>query len=205
MDIKNFIIALILTLVLICIAAIHATIDCYEPSRKEVEETTAPTLTCVEATENQEMSPLQSFKVKIIEPAQEPEPYLSLTDEEKRLFATLLYHEARGESYECQMAVGSTVLNRMEVLDMSLREVIYQKYNGHYQFSPAPLLERKDENGNYVWEPYEEQWQVVEELCKNGPTLPYYVLFFRADYHHSWAEPFCVIDETYFSYMKMHM
>lgn len=200
---KNFVIASLLTLVIVRFGTVE-TVAPYPDTDKKEELRTAPEIDCVESTEDLEMTPLERLQVKVIEPAREVQQYLELTDEEKRLFATLLYHEARGESYECQLAVGSTVLNRMEAFDMTLREVIFQKYNGFYQFSPAPLLERKDENGDYVWEPYDEQWQAVDELCKNGPTLPYYVLYFRADYYFDWAEPYCSIGDTYFSYMEMN-
>ena len=203
MDFKNAGNAIILAVMLITFLIINASAE--TPIEKEHVE-------MVEAVEESKLDPIPPLtrpkSLETVEPLkitpEKSEEYLHLTPEEKRLFATLIYHEARGESYECQLAVGSTVLNRMKVLNMTLREVIFQKYRGVWQFSPAPLLERKDENGNFVWEPYEEQWQVVEQLCTDGPTLPYYVLFFRADYHFDWAIPYCEIGDTYFSYMEMH-
>jgi hypothetical protein len=135
------------------------------------------------------------------EPESEPEMYLKLTEEERRIFATLIRLEAGGESYECQLAVGSVIINRMNRTGKSLEEIIFQKG----QFSPARLIHVKNENGEYKYKPYKRSWEVVDELCKNGPTLPYYVLFFRANRHHSWGIPYCQIDNTYFSYLERDM
>lgn len=135
------------------------------------------------------------------EPEPEPEMYLKLTEEERRIFATLIRLEAGGESYECQLAVGSVIINRMNRTGKSLEEIIFQKG----QFSPARLIHVKNENGEYKYKPYKRSWEVVDELCKNGPTLPYYVLFFRANRHHSWGIPYCQIDNTYFSYLERDM
>lgn len=126
------------------------------------------------------------------------EPYITFTDEEKRILATLIRLEAGGASYECQMAVGSVVLNRMAAWNKSLEKVVFQKN----QFSPAYLINRKYKNGEYVYKPYDICWEVVDDLCENGPTIPYYVLYFRAGHHHKWAIPYCEMDGTYFSYLK---
>lgn len=128
------------------------------------------------------------------------ELYIELTDEEKRILATLIRLEAGGSSYECQMGVGSVVLNRMKLFGLSLKEVVFQKN----VFSPARLINVKNANGEYKYQPYKKNWQVVEDLCKYGPTLPYYVIYFRADRHHTWATPYCQIDSTYFSYAEKY-
>ena len=55
------------------------------------------------------------------------------------LLARLVYAEARGESYEGQVAVAATVINRVNSpsYPASIPQVIYEVVNGHYQFSPV--------------------------------------------------------------------
>lgn len=135
--------------------------------------------------------------VDIEETSVEPEVptyYIQLTDDEKDILATLLYLEGNTESLECQKAICSVILNRMTMWDMTLEEVVYQKTNGFYQFSPAPNIE--------YYEPTITQIQIVEELIMSGPTIPEYVCFFRSDYYHDWPgiNDFECFDHTYFSY-----
>lgn len=77
------------------------------------------------------------------EPTVEPEPEnryaeLHFSDEDVYILACLVYHEARGESFEGQVAVV---------------EVVFQKYGDVWQFSPAPYL--------YSAEPDKEQYLAV--------------------------------------------
>ena len=79
----------------------------------------------------------------------EPEPEnryaeLHFSDEDVYILACLVYHEARGESFEGQVAVVEVVLNE---------EVVFQKYGDVWQFSPAPYL--------YSAEPDKEQYLAV--------------------------------------------
>ena len=64
---------------------------------------------------------------------------VSYTAEELDLLARLIMAEAQGESYETKVAIGAVVLNRVEsgLFAPTIREVIYQKYNGYYQFTPV--------------------------------------------------------------------
>lgn len=114
--------------------------------------------------------------------------YIELTDDEIRDFATLVYLESGAESYECQCAVASVVINRMTTRGMSLHDVIYERN----QFSPAYLVSSTS--------PSESTLNAVMEVITNGPTIPEYVTFFRADYYFDWATPYTAIDHTYFSY-----
>lgn len=165
----------------------------------DTEASSEPTVSEEQINTSSDVSEPDS-EIDISEPEPEPEEsvYIKLTEEERRIFATLIRLEAGGESYECQLAVGSVVLNRMRVTGKSLTEVVFQKS----QFSPARLINVKNENGEYKYKPYQKNWNAVDELCKNGPTLPYYVMFFRANRHHSWGIPYCQIDNTYFSYVQ---
>lgn len=122
-----------------------------------------------------------------------PLPYVSLSSEERYALATLIWLEGRGESVECQYAIGSTVLNRYTTGDYdTLFDVIYEKG----QFTPAYLIEEST--------PTDVQIAIAEELCFHGPTIPEYITYFRADDFHDWGNEFPVpynyIDNTYFSY-----
>lgn len=83
------------------------------------------------------------------EPTVEPEPEnryaeLHFSDEDIYILACLVYHEARGESFEGQVAVVEVVLNRMlsDYFPDTVEEVVFQKYGDVWQFSPrsVPLL-----------------------------------------------------------------
>ena len=120
----------------------------------------------------------------------EPEPYMEMGESDVYELATLVYLESGTESFECQKAIASVVIHRMQNDDLTLQEVIYAKN----QFSPAYLIAQS--------EPSESTLQAVREVLQDGPTIPNYVTFFRADYYHNWSEliiPYCTIDHTYFS------
>ncbi|HOV80615.1 MAG TPA: cell wall hydrolase [Bacillota bacterium] len=59
--------------------------------------------------------------------------------EELKLLARLIYAEARGECFEGQVAVGAVILNRLEspLFPKTVKDVIFQKSNRVYQFSPV--------------------------------------------------------------------
>lgn len=119
--------------------------------------------------------------------------YIELTDDEVYMLATLIYLEGNIESLDCQRAICSVVINRMTMWDMTLEEVIYQKN----QFTPAHLIPH--------YNPTDVQLGIVEEIMKDGITIPEYVCYFRADYYHSWSgmNDFKYIDSTYFSFSDM--
>lgn len=122
----------------------------------------------------------------------ETEPkYYELTDDEIDMLARLVYLEAGGESYECMKGVASVVLNRMTSTGMSLHDVIYAPN----QFSPAFYIE----STCYT----DTVYSAVMDVVENGPSLPTYVTFFRADYYHDFGNdivvPYTCINNTYFS------
>ena len=116
----------------------------------------------------------------------------SVADEEKEMFAAIIYLEGGGESYECQLGIGSVILNRLEsgYWGNTLEDVLYAKN----QFTPAHRIKSTT--------PTNTQRKVVEQLLTEGTTLPYYVMYFRAWYYFSWAESYTHIDDTYFSYLE---
>lgn len=126
--------------------------------------------------------------MEYVEP--EPEPYMEMDENDVYELATLVYLESGTESYECQKAIASVVIHRMQNDDLTLQEVIYAKN----QFSPAYLVAESC--------PSDSTLAAVKDVLQNGPSIPNYVTFFRADYYHNWSElivPYCVIDHTYFS------
>ena len=93
-------------------------------------------------------------------PVAEPEAVsrydgIEISDEDVYILACLVYHEARGESFEGQVAVVEVVLNRMlsDYFPDTVEEVVFQKYGDVWQFSPAPYL--------YSAEPDKEQYLAV--------------------------------------------
>ena len=117
---------------------------------------------------------------------------ISLSETDINTLATLVYLEAGGESYECQKAVASVVLNRMHIYGKSLLEVVYEPG----QFTPANLIDSSS--------PSDSCLDAVNDVLTNGTTLPMYVTFFRGDHYHKWDRsryiPYCKIDNTYFTY-----
>ena len=116
----------------------------------------------------------------------------NLTAGERELLAQLLYHEARGESLECQKAVASVILNRVDskIWGDSLTDVIYAKN----QFEPVVkgLLPNT--------KPLQKQYEAIDYVLENGATVPEEVLYFRADHYFEWATDFMNMDNTYFSF-----
>lgn len=108
----------------------------------------------------------------------EPEPEnryaeLHFSDEDVYILACLVYHEARGESFEGQVAVAEVVLNRMlsDYFPDTVEEVVFQKYGDVWQFSPAPYL--------YTAEPTETQYEAVyTALAAEEPILPRDTVYF---------------------------
>lgn len=55
------------------------------------------------------------------------------------LLARLIMSEAEGEPYQGKVAVGAVVVNRVQssVFPNTIKEVVYQRINGYYQFTPV--------------------------------------------------------------------
>lgn len=127
-----------------------------------------------------------------IEEVVEEKPAYTVSAEERQLLAKLLWAEGRGESYDCQKAIISVVMNRVMSKDFpnTIKEVVYQKN----QFEPVSngMLDRAT--------PYKQLYDAVDEVIAYGSTVPEWVCYFRASYHFGWQgyEPFCRIDNTYF-------
>jgi len=113
-----------------------------------------------------------------------PEPVsryeeIEITEEDTYLLACLVYHEARGEPFEGQVAVVEVVFNRClsDAFPDTIEEVVFQKYGDVWQFSPAP----------YIWtaEPGEQQYEAVETALSETEynVTPETVYFSTAPYN----------------------
>lgn len=117
----------------------------------------------------------------------------NITSEEREMLAKLIFLEANTESLECQKAVVSVIINRLNsgYWGNTLHSVVYAKN----QFTPASRI------------PYTTatttNYEAVDYVLTNGVTLPSYCLYFRAGYHFSWNGyiPYTSIGNTYFGYM----
>lgn len=81
---------------------------------------------------------------------------ISLSESDVNILVRLAYHEARGESFEGQVAVVEVVLNRMlsDAFPDTISEVVYQRTGEYWQFSSAPYLD--------IAEPTETQYEAVK-------------------------------------------
>lgn len=121
-----------------------------------------------------------------------PEKVFKISASDRELMAQLLYHEARGESLECQKAVVSVILNRVQSGNWgnTVSDVIYATN----QFEPVAkgLLPNT--------KPLQAQYDAIDYVLETGTTLPFWVQYFRASYHFGWDNytQYKSIDNTYF-------
>ena len=87
---------------------------------------------------------------------------IKLSDADVTLLAQLVYAEARGESFEGQVAVAKVVFNRMlsSSFPNTLREIVYQKN----QFSPVI-------NGSINNSPTQTQYDVINTALASSDNL----------------------------------
>ena len=116
----------------------------------------------------------------------------TITDEERIMLAKLVYLEAGDCGHECQRAVVSVVLNRLEsgYWGESVEEVIYFPN----AFSPTDMMKGCI--------PIQESYEVVDYVLKNGPTIPKEVRYFRDDFDHRWDgyTHYATYDNIYFGF-----
>ena len=138
--------------------------------------------------------PTEISTEQVTEVPTEPSPAFIITADERETIARLVFLEARGEGYECQKAVVSVVINRWMSGQWgnTINSVIYAPK----QFSTAKRIKTTT--------PYQMNYDAVDDVLQNGTTLPYYILYFRAHYHHRWPNytGYIVMDDTYFGYMN---
>ena len=126
--------------------------------------------------------------------AEPEEPYYNITSVERELLARLIWAESRGEPEDCQQGIVTVIFNRATSCRLSISDVIYAKSaSGTPQFSTASMLDSVT--------PTEQQYECVDYVVWNGPTMPSWVQYFRANKHHDWSSKYveyCVIGNTYF-------
>lgn len=98
----------------------------------------------------------------------EPRYQITLTQEEMKLLAKVVWVEARGESKEGQQAVAEVALNRLvsDQFPDTLKDVIY----GEGQFRSAKFLDKA--------EPYQLQYEAIENALYGPYVLPMDVYYF---------------------------
>ncbi len=95
-------------------------------------------------------------------------PDIELTLEEQNILASMIWVEARGESFEGQQAIAEIVLNRMMSEDFqdTVRGVVYAEN----QFRSTPFLEDA--------EPTSIQYEALERALEGPYVLPMDVVYF---------------------------
>lgn len=117
----------------------------------------------------------------------------SETNPELELVAKIVYLEAEGESDECKQAVAEVIYNRLQsgIWGDEIEDVIYAKANGYYEFESVYHIDKAKLD--------EDIYAMVEDVWENGSSIDDSVMYFRADYYHTWANDEFSIDNTYFS------
>lgn len=113
-----------------------------------------------------------------------------ITQEEFDFLVSIVSAESRGEPFEGQVAVVDVILNRVDaewypdtITGVITQEGQFESYwAGHYKTAPST----------------ESVIKAVLYALENR-TLPKDIVFFRADYYHSWGTPYTVIGNHYFS------
>ena len=117
----------------------------------------------------------------------------NISSNDREMLARLVFLEGNMESLDCQKAIVSVVINRWQsgYWGSYLSDVVYAPY----QFTPASRIP-------YVT-PTATNYEAVDHVLKYGVTVPQYVLYFRANYHHNWRGycGYVKIDNTCFGYM----
>ena len=97
-------------------------------------------------------------------------PGVALSDEDRKLLASLIWMEARGECAEGQQAVAEVVLNRLvsDRFPNNIRDIVF----GEGQF-PAAVTERLNEA-----EPWQAQFQAIDRALYGNMVLDKQVFFY---------------------------
>ncbi|TYR79831.1 LysM peptidoglycan-binding domain-containing protein [Priestia megaterium] len=116
----------------------------------------------------------QSIEAEPIQ--EEAEQAVSISEEEKDLFARLVEAEAKGESYEGKVAVATVVLNRVDSAEFpdTVTGVIKEVVGNSYAFSPV-------QNGEINKPASEEAEQAVEEALMRADHLSDCIYFYNPD------------------------
>ena len=108
---------------------------------------------------------------------------------EIRLMAKLVYLEAGAQSYRCQKAIASVIINRSKKYHRSIYNTIYEPG----VFGPAYKVRSTTPSSSCL--------RAVREVVRNGCTLPRNVVIFRNRHYHTFGRRYTCIDGVYFSSM----
>ena len=129
-------------------------------------------------------------EVPVVEYVEVQKKYYSVTTYERDVLAKVVFLESGGESVECQKAVCSVIMNRVQRGYGSIESICHD----YKQFSVAP---------NVDWaEPPQRIYDVVDEIIQNGSTIPDDIVYFRGQHYHSWAPKWKKIGNLYFSRLE---
>lgn len=120
--------------------------------------------------------------------------YINLSEDDITLIAKLLWFEGRGECDACKRRIVSVVINRAITSGMSIYDVVYATN----QFESACNIE----TSNISEFELNDMKLIVNQVIKDGPTLPKYVTYFRAEHFHTFKNqiPYVSCCNTYVSY-----
>lgn len=144
------------------------------PSKSDkIEEPVAETK--VADTSTTEPQPSEPETVPA-EPAAPAAPAVSISNEEKDLFARLVEAEAKGESYEGKVAVATVVLNRVDSPEFpnTVTEVINEVVGDAYAFSPV-------QNGEINKPASDDSIRAVEEALTRQDRLNDCIYFYNPE------------------------
>jgi N-acetylmuramoyl-L-alanine amidase len=151
------------------------TIDSNKPDMDNASKTTDSEAQAVEPAEEPTVEPTVEPAVET--PVEEvEEPAVSVSPEEKDLFARLVEAEAKGESYEGKVAVATVVLNRVESPEFpnTVTGVIKEVVGDSYAFSPV-------QNGEINNQASDEAKQAVEEALTRQDRLNDCIYFYNPE------------------------
>ncbi|HHU06834.1 MAG TPA: SH3 domain-containing protein [Clostridiaceae bacterium] len=112
---------------------------------------------------------------------------IKLTQDERRDVAALLYLEGGATSRACQKMIVEVIFNQWKYRGGSLTDTLY-----------APNLFSVANRINSTT-PRAIQFEVVDDVCRDGVSIPSNVLYFRSNYYHSFGTPYMRIGNIYFS------
>lgn len=148
-------------------------------------------ITNIEEQDEEDLTQSEESNVEEIESAPVDNRQIKLSDSDRELLAQLLYHEGRGESQECQRAIVSVVINRLN--SGFWGDTLYSVIYAPSQFSPASAGMLPGTK------PLQAQYDAIDYVCEHGVTIDTHCYYFRASYYFSWGTPYMHIDNTYFS------
>jgi N-acetylmuramoyl-L-alanine amidase len=113
---------------------------------------------------------------EVVAPPEPATPAVSISNEEKDLFARLVEAEAKGESYEGKVAVATVVLNRVDSTEFpdTISGVINEVVGNAYAFSPV-------QNGKINEPASDESIRAVEEALTRQDRLNDCIYFYNPD------------------------